>query len=79
LVDPGRAYGIYIRPHVDAKEHKAVERLVVELPAGDYRAEWLNVMDGAIAGSERFNHAGGTKSLKAPKYEADIVLRILAD
>ncbi len=79
LVEPGRAYAIYIRPRVEAKEHTSVETIAVELPAGDYRAEWLNVMDGAIAGSERFKHAGGAKSLKAPKYEADIALRILAD
>jgi hypothetical protein len=79
LVDPGRAYAIYIRPHVDAKEYKATESIAVELPAGDYRAEWLNVLNGAIAGSDRFNHAGGAKSLKAPKYEADIAIRILAD
>jgi hypothetical protein len=79
LVDPGRAYAIYIRPHVDAKEYKAIESLAIELPAGDYRAEWLNVMDGAIAGSERFNHVGGAKSFKAPKHETDIALRILAD
>jgi hypothetical protein len=79
LVEPGRAYAIYVRPQVDAKEHKAVETLTVELPAGDYRAEWLNVMNGAIAGSERFHHAGGEKVLKAPKYEVDIALRILAD
>jgi hypothetical protein len=79
LVEPGRAYAIYIRPKVDAKEPKAVETIVIDLPAGDYRAEWLNVVDGAIAGSDRFDHAGGAKSLKAPKYEADIALRILAD
>ena len=79
LVEPGRAYAIYIRPQVDAKEHKAIETIVIDLPAGDYRAEWLNVVDGAIVGSEQFDHAGGAKSLKAPKYEADIALRILAD
>jgi hypothetical protein len=79
LVEPGRAYAIYLRPRVDAKDYKPVEAIDVGLPAGDYRAEWLNVLDGAIAGSERFDHAGGAKSLKAPKYEADIALRILAD
>ena len=79
LVEPGRAYAIYIRPRVDAKVHKSVEAIEIELPAGNYRAEWINVVDGAIAGSDRFNHAGGAKSLKAPKYETDIALRILAD
>jgi hypothetical protein len=79
LVAPGRAYAIYIRPQVDAKQHESVETIAIELPAGRYRSEWLNVLDGKIAGSERFNHTGGEKSLKAPKYEVDIAMRILAE
>jgi hypothetical protein len=79
LVDPGRAYAVYIRPKVDAEQHTTVETLVVELPAGDYRAEWLNVLDGKVASSLRFNHAGGQKSLEAPSYELDVALGIVAD
>jgi hypothetical protein len=79
LVEPGRAYAIYIRPQVDAKEQKAVETIVIELPAGEYRTEWLNVITGAITGSDRFKHAGGAKPLQAPKYDTDIALRIVAE
>jgi hypothetical protein len=79
LVEPGRAYAIYIRPQVDAEKRKRVETIAIELPAGDFRAEWLNVRDGKVASSERFNHAGGDKSLEAPDYELDVALRIVAD
>ncbi|HJQ80125.1 MAG TPA: hypothetical protein VJ828_09225 [Lacipirellulaceae bacterium] len=79
LVEPGRAYAIYIRPQVDADERKRVETIVIELPAGGYRAEWLNVLNGKVASSERFNHAEGDKSLEAPDYELDVALRIVAD
>jgi hypothetical protein len=77
LSEPGRAYAIYIRPLADAKEPAAVETLIVELPRGEYRAEWLNVIDGKSARSESFNHPGGAKSLPAPKFQGDIALRIV--
>jgi hypothetical protein len=35
------------------------------------------VLDGTTAGSERFEHAGGEKSLTTPKYQDDIALRII--
>jgi hypothetical protein len=64
---------------VDAEQREPIEAVAIELPAGDYRAEWLNVLDGKVASSERFNHAGGDKSLHAPNYELDVALRIVAD
>lgn len=79
LAEPGRAYAIYIRPQADAEQRKPVETITIELTAGDYRADWLNVLDGKVARSERFNHAGGDKSLEAPDYKLDIALRIVAD
>jgi hypothetical protein len=79
LVEPGRAYAIYIRPQVDAKQHHAVAELAIELPAGDYKAQWINVLDGKVASSERFKHAGGAKTLQAVKHELDVALRIVAE
>ena len=76
LVEPGRAYAIYLRPLPDAKERKPVETLAIELPQGSYQAEWINVLDGSVAREARFEHAGGEKSLVAPEFEADIALRI---
>jgi hypothetical protein len=77
LVDADRAYAIYIRPLPDAKEAKLVEVLVVNLPRGAYRAEWISVLDGHVANSEKFEHSGGAKPLPAPTYEDDIALRVL--
>jgi hypothetical protein len=76
-VEPGRAYAVYIRPVPGAKDWKPVEALRVDLPHGTYQAEWINVLDGTTAGSERFEHAGGEKSLTTPKYQDDIALRII--
>ena len=78
LVEPGRAYAIYIRPAPGVKDSGTVTQLTVELPRGNYRAEWLNVLDGSVARTEQFEHAGGNKPLAAPRYQDDIALRIVA-
>jgi hypothetical protein len=76
LVEPGKAYAIYIRPLPDARDAKPVEALVLELPKGTYQAEWINVLDGSVVTQGQFEHGGGEKSLVAPQFEADMALRV---
>jgi hypothetical protein len=52
------------------------ERLVVELPAGTYRADWVDPSNGAVLGSESFTHAGGQHLVSTPKHSVDVALRI---
>ena len=70
LVEHGRAYAIYIKDGTQAN-------LVVELPKGTYRVEWLNPRTGQIEKSERLQHAGGNATLPSPQYSEDIALRIV--
>jgi hypothetical protein len=70
LVDPGRAYAIYISG--DGCDH-----LTVGLPAGSYRTEWLNTKTGQIDKAEPLDHKGGDVKLPAPAYQDDIALRIM--
>jgi hypothetical protein len=77
LAEPGQAYAVYIRPKPDAKQWEPVVELVVELPRGAYRAEWINVLDGSVVRHEQFDHSGGEKPLSAPTYRDDIALRIV--
>jgi hypothetical protein len=70
LVEHGRAYAIYIKEGTQAN-------LVVELPKGTYRVEWLNPRTGQIEKSERLQHAGGNATLPSPQYSEDIALRIV--
>lgn len=70
IVEHGRAYAIYIKEGTQAN-------LVVELPKGTYRAEWLNPRTGQIEKSERLQHAGGNATLPSPQYSEDIALRIV--
>ncbi len=69
LVAPGRMYAIYVHGGTQAM-------LDLELPAGKYRAEWINTKTGAVDKNEDFEHGGGTKKLSSPPYHEDIALRV---
>jgi hypothetical protein len=70
LVEPGKAYAIYIRggSQID---------LAVDLPAGSYRAEWVNTKSGKIEKKEDVKPLGRDSILTSPKYADDIALRIV--
>jgi hypothetical protein len=69
LVQPGKGYAIYINGGNKAE-------LVVELPRGGYRAEWVNTKNGNVEKKETFRHDGGNRTLHSPKYTDDIALGI---
>jgi hypothetical protein len=69
LVQTGHAYAIYINGGNEAK-------LIVELPKGNYRAEWVNTKTGRIDKIETFQHTDGNRTLLSSKYVDDIALRI---
>jgi hypothetical protein len=68
LAEPGRQYAVYVHGGVAAE-------LVLELPEGTYRAEWVNPRTGKVSGHV-FQHGGGERMLRAPAYRQDIALRI---
>jgi hypothetical protein len=70
LVQKGRAYAIYINGGGEAQ-------LQVQLPKGKYTAEWINTKTGKTDKNETFDHPGGNRTLKSPKYQDDIALRII--
>jgi hypothetical protein len=54
-----------------------LKELAVELPAGEYRVNWLNTTSGEVEKSESFRHAGGPRRLEAPREvdEAAVAIR----
>ena len=48
----------------------------LDLPSGDYRAEWLEPSSGKIPAVEKFQHAGGEKVLVAPAFSEDMALKL---
>lgn len=69
LVQPGKGYAIYINGGNKAE-------LVVELPRGEYRTEWMNTKTGNVDKKETFRHDGGNRTVHSPKYTDDIALGI---
>jgi hypothetical protein len=66
----GRAYASYLNGGTRAD-------LVLDLPAGRYRALWINPRTGAVASSENIDHSGGEVTLRSPHYDEDIALKIV--
>ncbi len=70
LVEPGRAYAIYLNGGTRAD-------LALALPKGRYHAEWLNPRTGEVDRQEEFEHHGGEVTLASPPYKEDIALRVI--
>jgi hypothetical protein len=69
LCNSGQACALYVNG-------SGLTELAVELPAGEYHAEWVNTKTGGVDKQESFRHEGGTRALPAPAYVDDIALRI---
>ena len=71
LMEEGRAYAVYVKGGSDVE-------LIVRLPSGTYKVDWVNTKTGVVIGKDRFDHAGGRRTLTSPKYTGDIALRIVS-
>jgi hypothetical protein len=86
LSEPGKAYAVYLHVPVPKKPRNLADHLrkgvqaalVVRLPKGTYRAEWIDTKSGKTAGSETFDHAGGETKLRSPAFDNDLALRLSA-
>ena len=70
LVEPGNQYAIYLGGGT-----KGVE-LEIDLPTGDYQAQWLHPRSGRIEPATRFAHACGVRLFGPPVDEEDLALSI---
>jgi hypothetical protein len=69
LARAGKAYAVYVRGGTRAE-------LLLDMPPGPYRAEWVNTQTGRVDKAEDFDHAGGDRKLASPDYRDDIALRV---
>ena len=69
LCEPGRAYAAYVNGN-------SLAELSLELPTGEYTAEWVDTKTGAVEKTESFRQDEGSHTLPVPKYAEDIALRI---
>jgi hypothetical protein len=88
ISEPGKQYAVYVhhssyaegrRRYEVSDEPRAVE-LVLELPAGAYRVEWIRPADLAVLKTQLIAaHGGGRLALEmSPQYRQDVALRILS-
>jgi len=71
LSKQGEAYAIYLYGGTRAV-------LTLNLPAGQYRAEWVNTLSGKVDKADDITHRGGTLELASPMYKDDVALRLNA-
>lgn len=85
LVERGKAYAVYLHVPIPKKpkdigavvNRKVKAQLTVNLPAGNYEAEWINTKTGQTASKDAFRHQGGDRKLNSPMFAADIALRVV--
>ncbi len=71
LAQSGKAYAVY----VDGGGPQTI--LLLQIPGGHYRAEWIDPRTGGVLKSEDVNHAGGNLILASPSYADDVALRLI--
>jgi hypothetical protein len=69
LSHPGHEYAIYF-------DGSGPTAITLNLPAGRYSVEWINVLTGGMESLENFRHAGGDKVLNSPGFQNGIALRL---
>lgn len=62
LVDPGKAYAVYLKNGTKAD-------LKLEMPAGVYQVKWLNPRTGTVEKKATLEQRGGAAMLSSPRAE----------
>jgi hypothetical protein len=70
LAETGKQYAIYLFGGT-------VKSINLEVPVGNYRAEWVNTLTGKIEKDAEVNNATPPVKLEVPTYQQDIALRLL--
>ena len=76
LAEPAKAYAIYLAPgEAGSTPREAVFSL--ELPEGNYRAEWVDPLSGKVARRETVKSKQGLVTLSSPPCREDIALKLV--
>jgi hypothetical protein len=70
LSAPGREYALYL-------EGRAPTELLLDLPAGHWRAKWISPVNGAACASEELKHHSGLRRVSSPSFTESVALHIL--
>lgn len=85
ISEPGKQYALYLHHSLRKGESYYFinpgiyrEKIVISIPDGKYRVEWVNPADGRTIKSEDVTSSGGNQTLSTPDYHIDIALKIKA-
>ena len=70
LAEIGKSYAVYVKGGTKVE-------LTLEIPAGNYTAEWLDTKTGVMNGTQNLTLNEGKIRFVSPEYSEDIALRIL--
>jgi hypothetical protein len=76
------AGGVYARALSGAGEYAIYldgdgpSEVTLQLAAGDYTVQWIDVASGALRDRRSFRHAGGERVVKSPEFRGGIALRV---
>ena len=84
ISEPGEQYALYQHySKLEERNHFYIvtpgsyrEEIVLNLPAGTFKAEWIDPASGSVNHAENFNSSGGNRAFAIPSYTVDIALRI---
>ena len=76
-MDPGIDFAWPPAPRPIAREAAGgTIRISLDLPAGHYRAVWVDPKTGGVAKEETLEHSGGHKWLISPAFDEDLALAV---
>jgi len=64
------------RPSYTVRSDARKTSLVLSLPVGSYRVEWVNTKTGRVDKDDSLNTSGEPSTLASPSYQEDIALRV---
>ena len=85
LAEKGRQYAVYIhhgrivkdgKPQYQVGDEVREIDISLDLPAGTYKALWVDTKTGEVAAEATFTHGGGKREFESPRYREDIALKI---
>jgi hypothetical protein len=84
ISEPGEQYALYHHhSELEERNHYYIvssgnyrETLVLNLPGGTYKADWVDPASGSLISTVTFTHQGGNEPFITPLHAVDIALRI---
>jgi hypothetical protein len=79
----GKQYALYVHHSADGRgaAYTVVpgqyhETLVLALPVGNYKAEWIDPATGSVLATDEFQQQTATHVIETPTYTIDVALRV---